>query len=81
VPDHPADGPLGDDPAARLAARLPEAFRALGQVALPDDERGRWHERLIAITNAAKHDVGRAEARLDRWFAELAAAADGGRTA
>ncbi|MCW2605555.1 MAG: hypothetical protein JWO60_248 [Frankiales bacterium] len=63
--------------ADELAARLLEAHRRLRTADLGPDEKGRAARRLIALTDASKHDVGRAAARLDAFLADL----DAGRVA
>jgi hypothetical protein len=39
--------------------------------ALPPADRARYGRRLAAITDAAKHDLGRTAARLDALVADL----------
>lgn len=57
--------------AGGLAADLKIAFERLAAARLDAAARAALQQRLIAITNAAKHDVGRARERLDGWFAAL----------
>ena len=58
-----------------VSAALRDAFAMVGQADLPDDDKGRWHQRLIAITNMAKRDTARARQQLERfeadWRAEI----------
>jgi hypothetical protein len=55
---------------AQLSRDLLDATRAVA--AVPDAERrSALQRRLIAITNAAKHDVGTAARRLSALLAEL----------
>jgi hypothetical protein len=69
------DGPGDEERSARLSAGLKEAFTRLAAAPLDPDERARWQRRLIAVTNAAKRDLTRAEESLARfdhdWNAEV----------
>ena len=58
------------DVAQRVAAVLKEAFVAVATSSLPVQDKGRWQQRLIAITNMTKHDVARASEQLDRFLRE-----------
>ncbi len=50
-----------DSAAAELVSEwLREAFLRVGMTPLPPQDKGRWHQRLIAITNTAKRDTPRA---------------------
>lgn len=60
-----------------LADRLLQAHRRLREADLPAEDKGRAHRRLIALTDASKHDVGRAAVRLEAFLADL----DAGRVA
>lgn len=73
-PGHQSDPDVDDQLRAVVGERLKEAFAALGDADIPAVEKGRWHQRLIAITNSSKHDLATAQRRLDAWFAELSAA-------
>lgn len=72
------------DPAADLAARLLEAHRRVRSLDVPGDEKARATRRLLAITDASKHDVGRAAKRLEVFLGDLdegrIAASDGEET-
>ncbi len=57
--------------AAELAVRLREAHRRVAALEASPDEKARVARRLIALTDASKHDVERASARLDRLLADL----------
>lgn len=59
---------------SRLAADLRDAFAALAHANVDEGTRSRLHRRLVKITNMGRHDVAQAEARLDRWRADLDAA-------
>lgn len=59
-----------DDRFERVSEQLKAAFQALATPDLPDEDRPRWHQRLIAITNSAKHDLATAEQRLDSYWAD-----------
>lgn len=75
-PDPEADrgvgepGLAGQVDAARFLAvsdGLKQAFARLAGADLPVDAKGRWQRRLIAITNAAKRDLPRAQEQLVRF--------------
>jgi len=74
-----------DDAAADLAARLLEAHRRVRSLDVTNDEKARATRRLLAITDASKHDIGRAAKRLDSFLGDLdegrIAASDGEETA
>lgn len=55
----------------RLAARLREIQIRIEQAQLSGERRGRWHRKLIAISEAASTDLARADAQLRRFEAEL----------
>ena len=54
-----------------LSRRLREAHRRVGVLPVGEDEKARVARHLIAITDASKHDLGRASTRLDRLVAEM----------
>ncbi len=54
-----------------LARRLRDAHRRVRSLDLPADEKARVAKRLLALTDASKHDVARASARLDLLLADL----------
>jgi hypothetical protein len=56
--------------AATLADRLRDAHRRVGSLDVSDDEKARAARRLLAISDAAKHDVDRAARRLDTLLAD-----------
>ena len=60
-----------DDLAADLAVRLRDAHRRVAALDAPDDQKARVARRLIALTDASKHDLARASGRLDRLLADL----------
>ena len=60
-----------DGLAAELAVRLRDAHRRVRDLDADPEVKGRVARRLIALTDASKHDVGRASARLDRLLADL----------
>lgn len=55
------------DAAARVSAALKGAFAAVAGADMDVHEKGRWQQRLIAVTNMAKRDVARAGRQLDRF--------------
>ena len=57
--------------AADLAVRLRDAHRRVRDLDADPEVKGRVARRLIALTDASKHDVARASARLDRLLADL----------
>lgn len=61
----------GSGPEAVLAQRLLQAHGRVHALDLGPDERARAARRLVALSDAAKHDVGRASARLDVLLADL----------
>ena len=63
------DDELFDD----LSRRLREAHRRVRSVEATPDEKARVTKRLLAISDAAKHDLARASTRLDALIADLAA--------
>ena len=67
----------GEQQAAALADRRLSAHRRLREADLPADDERRAARRLIALTDASKHDVGRAATRLEAFLADL----DAGRVA
>ena len=62
---------MSEDLAAQLAVRLREAHRRVGSLDATPDEKARVARRLIALTDASKHDLERASLRLDRLIADL----------
>ena len=54
-----------------LSARLRSAHRRVAVLEVEPDEKGRAIRRLLAISDAAKHDLGRASSRLDQFLADL----------
>jgi hypothetical protein len=57
--------------AADLAVRLRDAHRRVRDLDADPEVKARVARRLIALTDASKHDVGRASTRLDRLLADL----------
>ena len=60
-----------DELFAQLSVRLRDAHRRVAALELPDDEKARVIRRLLAISDATKHDLGRASRRLDTFLADL----------
>jgi hypothetical protein len=56
---------------ASLSQRLLETHRRVASLRADVDTKGDVVRRLIAITNASKHDLRRASERLDALIAEL----------
>ena len=66
----PDDVPPDDSDAVaarRLADGLRDAFARLAQSPLTPDEKARWQQRLLAVTNSAKRDTSRSLASLARF--------------
>ncbi len=62
---------MSEELAAELAVRLRDAHRRVAALDVSPDEKSRVARRLIALTDASKHDVTRASARLDLLLADL----------
>jgi hypothetical protein len=60
-----------DELFADLSVRLRDAHRRVAALELSDDEKARVIRRLLAISDATKHDLGRASQRLDTFLADL----------
>lgn len=54
-----------------LSRRLREAHRRVGSLDVPQEQKARVVTRLLAVSDAAKHDLGRASARLEALLADL----------
>lgn len=54
-----------------LTAQLRELYERVDGAKASAEQKGRWHRRLIAITDAAREDMDRAEGQLVRFTAEL----------
>lgn len=57
--------------AAELATRLREAHARVRTLHADPEVKARVARRLLALTDASKHDVDRAAARLDALLADL----------
>ncbi len=69
--EQPTDSSIADQVRFQhVSDELKLGFQALGGPALADEDKPRWHQRLIAITNSAKHDLATAETRLQRFWAD-----------
>ncbi len=56
---------------ADLSVRLREAHRRVALLEATGDEKARVLRRLLAISDASKHDLSRASARLDAFLSDL----------
>jgi hypothetical protein len=56
---------------AELSAKLRDTHRRVASLEAPNDEKASITKRLLVITDASKHDLRRALARLDALIAEL----------
>lgn len=68
--------PVPDDLFDSLAERLRDAHAAVRRLDAPADRKAALTKRLIAITDASKHDLGRAAERLDALLDELESPCD-----
>ncbi len=57
--------------AAELAVRLKAAHARVRRLDVNGEAKARVTRRLLALTDASKHDVGRASARLDVLLSDL----------
>jgi hypothetical protein len=60
-----------DDVAMQLAVDLAAAHRRVRELEIADDEKALASKRLLAISDASKHDVGRAAKRLHAFMRDL----------
>ena len=60
-----------DELLAALSGRLRDAHRRVVTLQLSDDEKARAIRRLLAISDATKHDLRRAARRLDAFLDDL----------
>lgn len=60
-----------DELFADLSIRLRDAHRRVAALELSGDEKARVIRRLLAISDATKHDLGHASQRLDTFLADL----------
>jgi len=77
VSDTAQHGRSDEERAAALAVRLREAHRRVARLDADPEVKGRVARRLIALSDASKHDVDRAATRLDALLAELDAGRPG----
>lgn len=68
--DHNQSAADGATAEAKLSEDLKGAFAVMGHPGLADEDRAKWHQRLIAITNSSKHDVATAAKRLEKFWAD-----------
>ena len=61
----------GEELFADLSVRLREAHRRVASLASPEEQKALFTRRLLAISDAAKHDLARASRRLDAFRADL----------
>lgn len=63
---------MGDEELfAQLAEGLREAHARVAALTVPMEQKASITRRLLAITQASKHDVTRAAQRLEAFLAEL----------
>jgi hypothetical protein len=67
---------VSEEIAEQLASDLAAAHRRVRELAIADDEKALATRRLLAISDASKHDVARAAKRLRDFMQDL----DEGRT-
>lgn len=63
---HP-DSNSSADAAQQVSESLKNAFTAVMNADIAPEERARWQQRLLAVTNMSKRDVVRAREQLDRF--------------
>ena len=56
---------------AQLSSRLRDAHRAVASLEASGDEKARITRRLLAISDASKHDLASASQRLDVFLTDL----------
>lgn len=56
---------------AQLSEQLLQAHRRVARLDLPAEDKARVTRRLLAVSDAAKHDLSRAAARLQVLLADL----------
>lgn len=56
---------------ADLSIRLRDAHRRAASLEAPEDEKARVLRRLLAISDATKHDLRRSSERLDVFLSDL----------
>ena len=63
---------MDDEPLfADLSSRLRDAHRRVAELDAVEDEKARITRRLLAISDAAKHDLTHASRRLDAFLHDL----------
>jgi hypothetical protein len=62
---------VSEDLFAELSERLRLAHRRVASLNADDEQKASVTRRLVAVTNASKHDLGRASTRLDALLADL----------
>jgi hypothetical protein len=60
-----------------LSSKLRDAHRLVAALEVPNDEKASITRHLLVITDASKHDLRRALARLDTLLAQLPSAPGG----
>jgi hypothetical protein len=72
VEDPGSSAAQGDLAAAEeLAVRLKAAHKRVRDLPFEPEDKARVAKRLLALTDASKHDVARAALRLDKLLADL----------
>ncbi len=56
---------------AELSTKLRDTHRLVGRLELPEHEKASITKRLLVISDASKHDLKRALARVNALIAEL----------
>ena len=54
-----------------LSRRLREAHRRVGALEVPQEQKARVARRLLAVSDASKHDLARASTRLAALLVDL----------
>lgn len=62
---------MSDELFERVSAQLADAHRRVRSLDVPGEEKARATRRLLAISDASKHDLGRAAKRLTAFLDDL----------
>jgi hypothetical protein len=60
-----------DELFARVSAQFVDAHQRVRALDVSNDEKARATRRLLAISDASKHDLGRAAKRLEAFLTDL----------
>lgn len=71
LPGSSPRGMVDADDFLAFTERLRAAHHRVDEAKVSDERRARWQRRLLAITDAARADLDRAEEQLGRFEADL----------